>query len=373
MRKTKIAFASILKPVDETRMYEKMGLSLDQTNKYEINIIGFSTKNVLIPKAVTWYPIYNRSRMSIKRLSAPLKCFKTLIKVKPQVIIFNTPELLIVICLYKILFGGKIIYDILENYKKNILYTNTYPGLIRPVLAQLIRGLEWVSRPFVDHYFLAEKSYAGELGFVRNKSTIIENKFKGQGRKSLKTNIDHENITLIYSGTIAENYGIFEAIHVAEKLHELRKNTCLTIIGYCAKQGLLRKVKQHIKDKPYIRLIGGDKPVPHTQILEAIENANVGLVPYRANKSTDNCMPTKIYEYMAHRLPMLLQNNPYWVNFCQPHQACIPIDFSSFDCGLVLDTYDATAFYSTGKPMDIYWEQEESKLLKVLDDLVTGS
>ncbi|MCG8322363.1 MAG: glycosyltransferase [Cytophagales bacterium] len=370
MRKIKIAFASILKPVDETRMYEKMGLSLDQTNKYEINIIGFSTKNVSTPETVNWHPIYNHARLSIKRLAAPFKCFKILVKVKPQVIIFNTPELLIVITTYKILFGGKIVYDILENYLHNILYTNTYPHLIRPLLARLVRGLEWICRPAIDHYFLAEKRYATELGFTKNKSTIIENKFKGKGRPSPKTKVSNDNIALLYSGTIAENYGILEAIHFAEKLHELRKTTSLTIMGYCAKPALLRRIKQRIKDKPYIRLVGGDRPVPHTRILEAIEKADLGLVPYRANKSTDNCMPTKIYEYMACRLPMIMQNNPYWIDFCQPHHACIPVNFLSFDASKVMDRYYATTFYNSDKPMDIYWEKEEMKLFKVLDRLV---
>jgi hypothetical protein len=33
---------SILKPVDDTRMFEKFGVSLGQTNKYDVNIIGFA-------------------------------------------------------------------------------------------------------------------------------------------------------------------------------------------------------------------------------------------------------------------------------------------------------------------------------------------
>ena len=229
MRKTKIAFASILKPVDETRMYEKMGLSLDQTNKYEINIIGFSTKNVFAPETITLYPLYSHSRLSFKRLWAPLKCLKILVKVKPKVIVSNTPELLIVTIIYKILFGGKIIYDIRENYHSNITYTHTYPRLLRPVLARLVRGLEQVSRPFIDHFFLAERSYAAALRFTKNKRTIIENKFKGKGRPSVKKRTGHHDLSLVYTGTIAENYGILEAINLTEQLHAIHNTTSLTI------------------------------------------------------------------------------------------------------------------------------------------------
>jgi hypothetical protein len=46
MKKTKVVIASILKPIDDSRMYEKFGLSLEQANEYEINIIGFASKNI---------------------------------------------------------------------------------------------------------------------------------------------------------------------------------------------------------------------------------------------------------------------------------------------------------------------------------------
>ena len=38
--------ASILKPVDDTRLYEKLGKTIGQTTKYRVNIIGFVTKKL---------------------------------------------------------------------------------------------------------------------------------------------------------------------------------------------------------------------------------------------------------------------------------------------------------------------------------------
>ena len=42
MTKKVIAIISVLKPVDDTRNYEKVAASISNTNKYDINIIGFS-------------------------------------------------------------------------------------------------------------------------------------------------------------------------------------------------------------------------------------------------------------------------------------------------------------------------------------------
>lgn len=44
MTKKVIAVISVLKPVDDTRNFEKVARSVGNTNKYDINIIGFTQK-----------------------------------------------------------------------------------------------------------------------------------------------------------------------------------------------------------------------------------------------------------------------------------------------------------------------------------------
>ena len=120
MKKTKVVIASVLKPIDDTRMLEKFGLSMAETNKYDINIIGFESKNSFAHDYIHFTPINSFNRLSFSRLFKPWKVYRTLIKVKPNIIIANTHELLIVTFLYKILFGAKFLYDVQENYSKSI-------------------------------------------------------------------------------------------------------------------------------------------------------------------------------------------------------------------------------------------------------------
>ena len=126
MEKPKVVIASLLKPIDDTRMFEKFGLSMAETNKYDINIIGFESKNARTANHITTHSLGNFSRASLTRFFKPWRVLKFLIKVKPHIYIVNTHDLLTVIFIYKILFGGIFIYDIRENYKKNILNTNIF-------------------------------------------------------------------------------------------------------------------------------------------------------------------------------------------------------------------------------------------------------
>ena len=178
MEKTKVVIASVLKPIDDTRMYEKFGLSMAKTNKYDTNIIGFASKNVKPHDSLTFHPLGTFPRLSWARLWAPWKVYRIYLQVKPQLIIANTHEILLVTVLYKIFFGAKIIYDVRENYVKNIMHTTVFPRLLRPMLAAWVRLKELITKPFFNQYLLAEKIYRKQLGFLPDRAVVIENKYK---------------------------------------------------------------------------------------------------------------------------------------------------------------------------------------------------
>lgn len=373
MKKRKLVIASVLKPVDDTRMYEKFGLSLGQTNKYEINIIGFYVKK--LPKAanIKFHPLFKFKRLSISRLAAPLKCFKKYLQLKPKLIIINTHELLLVTILYKILFGTKIIYDIRENYFRNILYTNSFPYILRPLIAGYVRGKEYLSRIFFDHYFLAERQYEKEFSFPRGRSTIIENKYKPielktEDGKSIKKNLV---TTLLFTGTLAESTGIFECINFTKKLHKEDPSVRLKIVGYCSIPATLNRLKKTIESTDFIELEGGDKLVTHSKVLQAIREADFGVIYYPWNRSTMNTMPTKLFEYLGNQLPILLQNHQPWTELCSHYNAAVTINSEDFNAEVVLEKMKSTKFYTITPKEEILWVTEEKKLLEIISKLTS--
>ena len=371
MGKTKIVLASILKPVDDTRMYEKIGVSLGQTNKYEVNIIGFYPKN--IPSTISTtrlLPLFNFKRISVKRIMAPWKCFFQYVKVKPKLIIVNTHELLGVTILYKIFFGCKMCYDIRENHYRNLLYGRGFPKPLRPFLATYVRMKEYVTRPWVNLYLLAEKGYEKEFTFARGKGVVIENKYRPPGRPLLKKEVQNE-IGLVFSGTIADTTGVFKAIELAKKLHAESERIRLTIIGYCAKKATLKQLETLVKKHPFIQLIGGDSLVPHQRVIETIERAHFGMISYPKNKSTENSIPTKLYEYLALRLPILLQLHPTWQEICERYQACIAVDYDTVNAKSLLEKMMGYPFYTTPPGKEILWEAEEKKLLDSIEKILS--
>lgn len=367
MNKKKIVIASILKPVDDTRMYEKMGLSLAKTNKYNVNIIGFSVKNIPKEELITFHPIFNFPRLSAQRLFAGKKCYSLLKKLQPEVLIINTHELLLTGIWYKLFNKTKLIYDVRENYYRNILHTATFPRLVKPILASWVRFKEYLSHLFVNHYFLAEQYYEQEFSFTKGKSTVLENKYYPLVNHIPIGERDHSKLKLLFSGTLAKSTGVFHAIKLAKSLHAIDQSISLDIIGYSPIPQLTDRVNSEIKPLNYIHLIGGNELISHHEVITKIKEASFGIICYPYNKSTINSTPTKLYEYLANQLPIIIQNHPKWEAICNENLAGIVIDFESYVTENILESMQTHVFYPKGNNAQFLWRDEVKKMFNIID------
>ncbi len=365
MKKKTIVLASLLKPVDDTRMFEKFGISLSDSGGYDVVIIGYPSSIKPAYPNISFVPLGTFKRISLDRLLAPLKVLAKTYKVKHDILIVNTHELLIVALLNRIIFGSKIIYDIQENYYRNILHTNAFPKWVRPILAYWVRAKEILTSPFFHGFFMAEKGYKKEIRFASKNVTILENKPRVIGQPVRMTKPGRTQ--LLFSGTLAESTGVFEAIRLAKSLHELDKTIALYIIGYAARNDTYQRIKDEISGHDFVTLQGGNHLVPHTEVMKAIFEADFGIISYPPSPHTENSMPTKLYEYVAAKLPVLLCDHKPWVEFCR-----------QFDAGLILTAATTTTelltlmksevFYKK-EAADVSWLTEEQKLLVALDKI----
>ncbi len=361
MKKQRIVLASVLKPIDDTRMFEKIGKSLTSVPEYEIFIIGYPSQKPPYHAGIKFIPHPNFHRLSLKRLLIPLLTLKNIFKVKPDAIIVNTHELLIVVVTFRILFGTRIIYDVQENYWRNILWTNTFPPIIRHLLASSVRCKETLLAGFFHLFILAEKGFEKEMKFFKSNFIVLENKSSlPEGRTRLNSS---GSIRLLFSGTISESTGVFQAIDLANALYQVDSSIHLQIIGYCAGPSTFKKIHDLIKGKSYITMTGGDQLVPHEDIVAQLYSSDFGIICYPSSPHIENKIPTKLYEYLSARLPIILQDYKPWVERCTPYQAAISVQFNSgLDAAALLKKMKLSNFYTTS-PDDVTWSSEEKKLL----------
>jgi len=362
--KSTIVLASILKPVDDTRMTAKVGVTLSKAG-YDVTVIGYQPSGQ-VPPGIAHHSLGTFRRLGIQRWLARWRVFGRAFQIRPTVFIFSTHELILTALLLKIILGTRIIYDVRENYYRNIRHSEGLPWLLRLPLALWVRGIEKITAPMIDHFFLAEEGYDKEFRFHRGGWTLLENKaLPGADRHPGKV----KGLKLLFSGTLSASTGVFRALHLAHCLHETSPAISLTIAGYAAVEATQRQIKELAADKPYIQLVGIDQLVPHEEILRLIAASDAGIIAYQKLPHTTASVPTKLFEYLQASLPIITENQWPWISrfaYCSPF---LFTDFENPDANGLLHALQNNPFY-TAVPENTAWASDEKRLLEAIKTLV---
>lgn len=361
IKKRRIVLASVLKPVDDTRMFEKIGQTL--AGHAEVFIIGFRSASIPAAKGISFFP-HRRpfGRVSLARLLAPWQIMRQVLNLRPDALVICTHELLVPAALLKLLTGIRIYYDVQENYYLNILHTKAaFPRGVRRLVATYVRCKERFVAGLIDHFILAEQIYAAQLGFVNGRFTVVENK---SVYKAAAPRTRHRVVNFLFSGTLARSTGVLEAINIADHLHEANPEITLTIAGYIPTKDDLEMIENAVNGKPFISLIGGRSLVPHFTINRLIEGADVGIVSYPSSPAVEGRIPTKLYEYMALRLPILAVGSFSWEGMLSQYAAGMAHQTGALDAAKTLKFFTENDFYPQ-LPAQCLWENEAPKILEI--------
>ncbi len=357
MDKKKVLIASVLKPVNEPRMYKKLGLSLAEFPNLEIHIAGFNPDNLTNDHKITFHPIFNFKRLSLDRFQSGKKFLALLNTLNPQILIINTFELLVPALKYKRNNSCFLIYDIRENHSLNVSSLGIYPFPLNRLLASYIRNIEFKAAKHIDHYFLAEKCYLEELSFISPNFTVLENKY--QGDKIIRKPFDPSVIQFAFTGTAHDSTGIFKAINFVQAIIELGQKAELNLCVHATKETVYARLKKITL--PWLKGIIKNKPVDQTEIIQAYRNSDVLLAPYKVSVQNQNKFPTKLFDALANGIPMIISENQYWKSNCNPNAPIIHFNFELDPNESTLDIIKSK-IHSDFVDESALWNSEKIKL-----------
>ncbi len=394
----KVVFASVLKSIYDVRMYHKLAKAMPSVA--EVHLIGSPSKSANNSEEnpnYFFHPIANFHRLSWYRLFFGFRFLFLLFNIQPNVLIINTFELLPFAIFYKYIrklfhfflafFAplsypipcSCLVYDVSENYYQNIAYQTTYPVGLRSVLAIGVRFFENVSKFFIDGFLLAEQCYAKELDFVQKNYLLLPNLFKPLAVKNeidygIKSVITNNYLKLVHTGTLSVSYGTLEGIEFAKKLHQAGVPVHLTIAGFCSDTTYYQQLQQAIQGFEFLFTcyISTQSPLPYSKIVACFKGATAALLPYQVNKSNQNRIPTKFYEYLYYNLPLLIPPNIAWQQFCKVYQGALVVDFTALTIDNIVqqfyEPYCQRKFYTIAfDKNELLWgETEETKLWEFL-------
>ncbi len=365
---TPVLIASSLKPVKDTRAWGKLGLSLHKTGIFQVYFMGFSQNPEENCKDGNFYSSFSSQNSISKRVLSQVNFTRTLFKLRPKTLVVCTYEYLPLATFFKRYLGYKLIYDVQENYVKNLELNPTLSSPTRRKTGYLISLMESMAN--IDLHLLAEKCYVEEMP-EKSPFLILENKFEGEITPISPFRVGHKNgYSFLISGTLTPAFGTLEAIAWFREILRKFPASELKIIGHCPLTDFQFTLQKAVENTPQIQLQSSNFPVPHEQIIAAYQTVDFALLAYQNRVAIKDKMPTKLFESAALGLPVLISFNPKWEEFLAPFSGGFSMDF--YDLDHALKNFEAALKqeYFTQTPGEsILWKSQHEAFITAITSL----
>ncbi|TXE02947.1 glycosyltransferase [Algoriphagus aquimarinus] len=363
-----VLIASSLKPVKDTRAYGKLGLSLRETGLYRLSFMGFSQLPIENCEDEIFYSSFSKVHSTWERISSQIRFLRILLKVRPKILICCTYEYLPIASFFKGILGYKLVYDVQENYVKNLDLNPTLSIEKKARLSSLITRME--KGKGIDLFLLAEKCYAKEMP-EKTPFLILENKFAGEIKAVSPFKIpEKEGYDFLISGTLTPAFGTVEAIRWFKEILQKFPDSTLKIIGHCTVPSYEIELQKASENITQIQLKSSNSPVPHEEIIAAYSGVDFAILPYQNRASIKDKMPTKLFEAAALGIPVLIGGNPNWLDFLAPFSGGFPIDF--FDLQQAPQQFNAALnqeYFTQSPGSSILWKSQHRDFITAISSL----
>jgi len=269
-------------------------------------------------------------RMSIGNIIA----FYRAIKIHAHIYHFHDPEFLPWALLLKATTKSKVIYDVHEDYFTSIREKNWIKGgLLRKVSASIFNLVEKKSAKFFDAIVIAEDYYIENFDDTNRKIVKILN-YPILNEALPQINFKKIGFSIVYSGTVSENRGIWNVLKVVETLSKERRDFKLYIIGKFSSENLFSNVREFLTENSldeFVEIIGGNSYVKR-EIIDAYHKfMDLGLVLMPISPHYERKLPTKFFEYMLAGIPFIATNFPLWKEFVEENKCGIVVNPDNFE------------------------------------------
>jgi glycosyltransferase involved in cell wall biosynthesis len=327
-------------------------------------------------------------RQPRRRLGRPLvwwRLFQQARRLRPDVVHFHDPELLLLVPLLRLAFGRRVrlVYDVHEYFRDALAVKHWIPRRLRPAVAWLAGRLERLLVRGVDALVFAVDGQVPLYGSFRGPTAVVRNlpaaALFADPRPRPELNVP--GFRLIYVGLIMPQRGTDVLLEALRRLHdEGARDVVLFLLGPETSPAYMRQIESFCREHGLAEQVRWLGPVPPDQLKDYLANADAGVATglYTAQYTRPSIF-TKLFEYMLAGLPVLAADYPWSRTFV-----------AESACGLLARGDDAAAYAEAirwlrdhreearamgrrGREMvlDHYtWEQEQERLVKLYRELL---
>jgi len=365
----------------DTRIFYKECKSLA---KYfgTVYLIAPSDKNDTVDGVqIIKIPIFKNRLIRIS--TENIVAFYRAIKIHAHIYHFHDPEFLLWALLLKAATKSKVIYDVHEDYFTSIREKNWIKGVIlRKVSASIFNFVEKKSARFFDAIVIAEDYYIENFDDTNRKIAKVLN-YPILNEELPQINFKKLCFSIVYSGTVSENRGIWNVLRTVETISRERRDFKLYIIGKFSSENLLSNVREFLRENTldeFVEIIGGNEYVRRETIDAYHKFMDVGLVLIPTSPHYEKKLPTKFFEYMLAGIPFIATNFSLWKEFVEENRCGFVVNPGNFEeinklIQYLIDNPDVRKEMGEEgrkKVLEEYnWDTQEKRLVELYTELLS--
>jgi glycosyltransferase involved in cell wall biosynthesis len=242
--------------------------------------------------------------------------------------VHNMPDFLVFSALIPKLLGAKVILDLHDPMPELMV---TIFGLPEESFAvRVLKKLEKWSLGFADavltvnetskKIFSARSCPAEKISVVMNspEETIFQFR-KPSSQEIAGSSTSLKPFIIMYHGSLVERHGLDLAVKALARLRESQINAELRIYGRSTPflEGVMDSLGKEPGLSKAVRYLG---PKKLEQIVEAIRECDVGIIPNRRSVFTELNTPTRIFEYLSQGKPVIAPRTPGILDYFDPSE-----------------------------------------------------
>lgn len=233
---------------------------------------------------------------------------------------FHDPELIPVGLILRSR-GRRVIYDVHEDFPRDILFKAYLPRWSRRFLGWLMELLEAAACKRFSAIVCVTPAISERLQSANSMTVTVYNYPYPQELISENSSPwESRQLAAAYVGTITPQRGILEMVQAISYLPDSLGAT-LEIAGDI--------VPEEVRKLPGWSRVRFHGALDQLSTYRLLRNARVGLICMHPIQTFVDCMPVKIFEYMGAGLPVIASDFPLWREM-----------LSGIDCALFVDPLD---------------------------------
>jgi glycosyltransferase involved in cell wall biosynthesis len=217
--------------------------------------------------------------------------------------VHNIPDFLVFAAWHAKWGGAKLILDIHDIVPE--LFEDKFGARSHPVFVEVLKAIEKASAAFADHVIVANHLWTGRLiarSVPKDKCSVSLN-YVNQAIFSPRPRTRDDGKTVImFPGSFQWHQGLDLAIEALVEVRKQVPHAELHLYGNGRMEPELRSLAERLGLNGNVRFFGS---VPLDQMPEVMANADLGVVPKRADGFGNEAYSTKIMEFMSQGVPVI--------------------------------------------------------------------